>query len=116
MRRRRMCQQLRSGSAALKAHPLWGWWTRACSSTSSSTIFTHRSVRAGGRTIRSTHRRQAGCMAKAEKRRKTARLPKQVTAAIAAADEKQARDLVVLDLSQAAGFTDYFVICSDTTP
>jgi ribosome-associated protein len=55
-------------------------------------------------------------MAKAEKRRKSAQLPKQVIAAIAAADEKQARDLVVLDLSQAAGFTDYFVICSGTNP
>lgn len=57
-------------------------------------------------------------MAKAEKRRKATRtrLPKQVTAAIAAAEDKQARDLVVLDLSKAAGFTDYFVICSGTNP
>jgi ribosome-associated protein len=53
-------------------------------------------------------------MAKAEKRRKTARLPKQITAAVVAAEDKQARDLVVLDLSKAAGFTDYFVICSGT--
>jgi ribosome-associated protein len=53
-------------------------------------------------------------MVKAEKRRKAPRLPKQITAAIEAANDKQARDLVVLDLSQAAGFTDYFVICSGT--
>ena len=53
-------------------------------------------------------------MVKAETRRKTARLPRQITAAIEAADAKQARDLVVLDLSKAAGFTDYFVICSGT--
>jgi ribosome-associated protein len=55
-------------------------------------------------------------MVKAEKRLRTTRLPKQITAAIAAADDKQARDLVVLDLSKAAGFTDYFVICSGTNP
>jgi ribosome-associated protein len=53
-------------------------------------------------------------MVKAETRLKAARLPRQITAAIAAADDKQARDLVVLDLSKAAGFTDYFVICSGT--
>jgi ribosome-associated protein len=55
-------------------------------------------------------------MAKAERRRKTTRLPAQVSAAIAAAEEKQARDLVVLDLRSAAGFTDFFVICSGTNP
>jgi ribosome-associated protein len=53
-------------------------------------------------------------MAKAEKRLRTTRLPKQISAAIEAADDKQARDLVVLDLGKAAGFTDYFVICSGT--
>ena len=51
-------------------------------------------------------------MAKAERRRKVTRLPAQVSAAIAAAEDKQARDLVVLDLRSAAGFTDFFVICS----
>ncbi|MQA30260.1 MAG: ribosome silencing factor [Luteitalea sp.] len=55
-------------------------------------------------------------MVKAEKRRSTTRLPKQISVAIEAADDKQARDLVVLDLSKAAGFTDYFVICSGTNP
>ena len=51
-------------------------------------------------------------MAKAEKRRKATRLPKQVTLAIQAAADKKANDLVVLDLRKAAGFTDFFVICS----
>jgi ribosome-associated protein len=51
-------------------------------------------------------------MAKAEIRRKTSRLPKQVERVIGAAEEKKAHDLVVLDLRKAAGFTDYFVICS----
>jgi ribosome-associated protein len=51
-------------------------------------------------------------MAKAEKRPKAPRLPSQVQAAITAAEEKKATDLVVLDLRKAAGFTDFFVICS----
>jgi ribosome-associated protein len=51
-------------------------------------------------------------MVKTEKRQKPQRLPKQIDAAVQAADDKQARELVVLDLRKAAGFTDYFVICS----
>jgi ribosome-associated protein len=53
-------------------------------------------------------------MANAEKRRKAARLPKQVSMAMRAASDKQANDLVVLDLRKAAGFTDFFLICSGT--
>jgi ribosome-associated protein len=55
-------------------------------------------------------------MAKAEKRRKTTRLPKQVELAIGAAEDKKATALIVLDLRKAAGFTDFFVICSGTNP
>ena len=51
---------------------------------------------------------------KGEKRRKAPRIPKQVATAIRAAEDKQALDLVVLDLRKAAGFTDYFVICTGT--
>jgi ribosome-associated protein len=51
----------------------------------------------------------------ADTRRKVARLPKQVALATAAAEDKKAADLVVLDLRKAAGFTDYFVICSGTS-
>ena len=53
-------------------------------------------------------------MAKSEKRRKSARLPAQIDRAIAAAEDKKAVDLVVLDLRKAAGFTDLFVIASGT--
>ena len=53
-------------------------------------------------------------MAKVEKRRKALRLPKQIEAAASATEDKKAVDLVVLDLRKAAGFTDYFVICSGT--
>jgi ribosome-associated protein len=51
-------------------------------------------------------------MAKADKRRKSSALPRQVALAVEAASDKQAQDLVVLDLRQAAGFTDFFVLCS----
>ncbi len=57
-------------------------------------------------------------MAKTEARtprKKTSpRLPAQVDLAITAADNKQAVNLVVLDLRKAAGFTDFFVIASGT--
>jgi ribosome-associated protein len=58
-------------------------------------------------------------MAKAEPRRKAAgtpRLPKQVEAAISAALDKKASDVMVLDLRKAGGFTDFFVICSGQNP
>jgi ribosome-associated protein len=56
-------------------------------------------------------------MAKAEKtkrerRPRTARPSPQIERAVRAAEDKKAEDLVVLDLRKAAGFTDFFVICS----
>jgi ribosome-associated protein len=57
-------------------------------------------------------------MAKTEARtakpQKSPRLTAQVDLAIAAAESKQAANLVVLDLRKAAGFTDFFVIASGT--
>jgi ribosome-associated protein len=40
------------------------------------------------------------------------RLPAQVLQAVHAAQDKKAADVVVLDLREVAGFTDYFVVCS----
>ena len=51
-------------------------------------------------------------MAKSEKRRTAPRLPAQIDRAVRAAEDKKAVDLTVLDLRKAAGFTDYFLICS----
>jgi ribosome-associated protein len=51
-------------------------------------------------------------MAKTERRRKPARFPKQIELAIRAAEDKKAQDITVLDLRNASGFTDHFVICS----
>ena len=54
-------------------------------------------------------------MAKTEQRAtKSRRLPAQVAHAIAAAEDKQAVNLVVLDLRKSAGFTDFFLIASGT--
>ena len=51
-------------------------------------------------------------MAKTEKRRKPSRIPSEIRRAIAAAEDKKADDVVLLDLRKAAGFADYFLICS----
>ena len=53
-------------------------------------------------------------MVKSDKKKKAPRLPSQIDRAIAAAEDKKAVDLVVLDLRKAAGFTDFFVIASGT--
>jgi ribosome-associated protein len=55
-------------------------------------------------------------MAKTDKRRKPVRLPDQVVRAVRAAEDKKASDIAVLDLREAAGFTDYFVIASGSNP
>jgi ribosome-associated protein len=43
-------------------------------------------------------------------------LPAQVLAAVTAAADRKAEDVVVLDLRGADGFTDYFVICTGQNP
>jgi ribosome-associated protein len=53
-------------------------------------------------------------MAKTETRRTAKRVPAEVTHAIAAAEDKKAVDIALLDLRKAAGFADYFLICSGT--
>jgi ribosome-associated protein len=45
---------------------------------------------------------------------KPKKLPKQIAQAVAAADDKQAVNLVVLDLRKSSGFTDFFLIASGT--
>ena len=44
------------------------------------------------------------------------RLPRTVTAAVTAALDRKALNVVVLDLRKAVGFTDYFVICTGNNP
>jgi ribosome-associated protein len=50
--------------------------------------------------------------ATAPRKKAAPRLPKAVTASVHAALDKKAEDIVVLDLREAGGFTDYFVICT----
>ena len=45
-------------------------------------------------------------------KRAAAKLPKPVATAVRAARDKKAQDVIVLDLRNASGFTDYFVICT----
>ena len=52
--------------------------------------------------------------AKTAKKKKAAKLPVQVDLAIAAAEDKQAQKIVVLDLRKTAGFTDFFLVASGT--
>jgi ribosome-associated protein len=82
------------------------------SNTLSNIDFTDHHAPPGGQAILLHIRRQAGCMAKTEKRKTSAQLPADVSHAVTAAFEKQARDLIVLDLRATGGFTDYFLICS----
>src|SRR3954462_9471969 len=51
---------------------------------------------------------------KTTKKKKSTKLPTQGDLAIAAAEDKQAVNVVVLDLRKTAGFTDFFVIASGT--
>jgi ribosome-associated protein len=62
--------------------------------------------------VRELEEQQAGRMVRSEKRHTTPHLPREIALAARAADDKRAHDLLVLDLRKAAGFTDYFLICS----
>jgi len=47
---------------------------------------------------------------------RSSKLPKSIAAVVAAAQDKKATGVVVLDLKKAGAFTDYFVICSGANP
>jgi ribosome-associated protein len=55
-------------------------------------------------------------MAKTDKRRKSIRMPREIERAVRAAEDKKAADIVALDLRKAAGFTDYFLLCTGNNP
>ena len=55
-------------------------------------------------------------MAKAERKKsQKKKLPAEVSKAVAAALDKKAADVVVLDLRNTSAFTDFFVLCSGTS-
>ncbi|MDQ3069669.1 MAG: ribosome silencing factor [Acidobacteriota bacterium] len=66
-------------------------------------------------------RKAAAAATKAPVRRKAAakprakaapRMPKAITAGIAAAHDKKADNVVIMDLRKASSFTDFFVLCT----
>jgi ribosome-associated protein len=72
-----------------------------------------------GKASKGTTRTAATKTARASTPRRSTRaprLPKAVTGAVEAARDKKAENIVVLDLRNAGGFTDYFVICTGTNP
>src|SRR5438045_1339849 len=112
MRRPPRCHLLQSGRHGRRALRLPAWCPRPCSNILRSIDFTNPRTRSRRAERRPRGRRQAACMAKTEKRRKPGRLPRQVTRAVAAAEDKKALDIALLDLRKALGFADYFLICS----
>lgn len=53
-------------------------------------------------------------ISKPRTRKRAKGLSAEMTAGIAAALDKKAEDVVVLDLSKASAFTDFFIICNGT--
>jgi ribosome-associated protein len=51
-------------------------------------------------------------IAKRSTRTKRTAVPDEIVRAVEAAADKKANDIVVLDLREAAGFTDFFMICT----
>src|SRR5438034_335201 len=112
-----MCQPLRSVSERRVVNRSWILFRRRSVNILSGMPFTRRNrLLENPAPTRIGRPRQAGCMAKTDKRRQQIRLPEQVTHALRAAEDKKATDLVVLDLRKAAGFTDFFVLASGGNP
>ena len=89
--------------------------TMAATRTTKSRKAVRATTVAGGTRKAAVSRTATG--GKAATRRQSAtfgipKLPKSIVGAVRAAQDRQAMDVVILDLRQAAGFTDYFVICT----
>jgi ribosome-associated protein len=62
-------------------------------------------------------RADAGARRKpAARRGAAAKFPKSVTGAVQAALDKKAEDVVLLDMRDTGGFTDFFIICTGGNP
>ena len=72
-------------------------------------------IRARGSGIRD-HGSRLRAKAQGRRSKSHGRFPKAVAGAVRAALDKKAEDVVVLDLRQAGGFTDFFVICTGGNP
>src|SRR5260221_13024402 len=120
MRRPPTCQRLPSAGERRPASRSRVWCRRQCNNTLSSIGFPRLRRRRWktppATSILNPHPRQAGCMAKTDKRRKSTHIPRDIERAIRAAEDKKATDLVALDLRKAAGFTDFFLLCTGGKP
>ena len=67
-------------------------------------------------TARALRRQATSVGGAAKKRTSRSKLPKAVSVAVEAAQDKKALDIVVLDLREAGGFTDFFIICTGASP
>jgi ribosome-associated protein len=65
---------------------------------------------------RSSAAKTRSTRARTATKRAPAKLPKAIVCAVRAARDKKAFDLIVLDLRNAGGFTDFFVICTGGNP
>jgi ribosome-associated protein len=98
--------------------------TKAASKTAAATTAKPRKTSAGTAVVASARktavsRGTAGGKTASRTASKSAtfgipKLPKSIAGAVRAAHDKQALDVVILDLRKAEGFTDYFVICTGT--
>src|SRR4029453_11934013 len=113
-----MCHPLRSVVLVATANQSPAWSRPRFSNTLNGTHFTKTRRNAPPSTPGRRIVRQAGCMAETEKRRKSPSLPRDIMRAVAAAEDRKAADIVLLDLRKAAGFTDFFLIFfgRDTPP
>ena len=80
--------------------------------TNASPAKARKATKTAASPAKSAQAKPAATTKPARARSAPAKLPKAVAAAIATARDKQATDIVVLDLRKAGGFTDYFVICT----
>ncbi len=65
-------------------------------------------------TVKTTTDRTTTDKTTAKRAARPKKLPSQIAHAVSAAEDKQAKNLIVLDLRKAAGFTDFFVVASGT--
>jgi ribosome-associated protein len=77
---------------------------------------TQRSRSSAAKTTRRSARSRTTARRGAPKVGAAPKLPKAVATAVRAARDKKAQDVIVLDLRNAGGFTDYFVICTGANP
>src|SRR4030095_12347306 len=107
-----MCHPLQSVVLVPTANQSPAWSRPRFSNTLNGTHFTKTRRNAPPSTPGRRIVRQAGWLGETEKRATPPSWPGDIRRALAAAEDRKAADIVLLDLRKAAGFTDFFLICS----